>query len=328
MRILPSVLAAATLAFALPVRAEAPKIVADIAPIHSLVAQVVEGTDAEVSLAFPADVSPHHASLRPSQGRALSEADLVVWVGPGLSPAFARAVDSLAASAPQLVLSDVPGALILAMRGDHDHDEEQGDHHPEDHGDHDHDHAGHGHDNHDDADHEDEAAGVVDPHQWLDPQNAIVWVDAIASRLSAIDPDNAGAYRANAETASAELASLESELAELLAPLKDNPIVPFHDATQYLEARFDLEVTDALQDGAAGNTGPARLGEIRAEIEERHASCLVVEPQHDSALAERLAAETGLPIARIDVLGVGIDPGPDQYAAMMRALATQLSVCK
>ena len=86
----------------------------------------------------------------------------------------------------------------------HDHDahedhEDHGDHEGHDHADHG-DHEGHDHDDHKDhddhADHDDHdhdaheeadaheghnhAPGALDPHIWLDPQNAVVWLDAVS----------------------------------------------------------------------------------------------------------------------------------------------------
>ena len=76
MRILPSVFFGlmASTAVAAP-----PKVVADIAPVHSLVAQVMEGVASPDLLVEPG-ASPHGYSLRPSQARALQQSDLVFWV--------------------------------------------------------------------------------------------------------------------------------------------------------------------------------------------------------------------------------------------------------
>jgi len=71
--------------------AESPKVVTDIAPVHSLVAQVMEGVDTP-DLLLEAGGDPHHMALRPSQARALAQADLVIWVGPALTPWLGEAL--------------------------------------------------------------------------------------------------------------------------------------------------------------------------------------------------------------------------------------------
>ena len=64
---------------------EPPKVLTDIAPVHSLVAQVM-GDLGEPELLLQASDEIHHLQLRPSQARAIARADVVIWVGPGLEP--------------------------------------------------------------------------------------------------------------------------------------------------------------------------------------------------------------------------------------------------
>ncbi len=51
-------------------KADAPRVVADIAPIHSLVAMVMDGVG-QPQLLVPQNISPHHYSMRPSEAGAL-----------------------------------------------------------------------------------------------------------------------------------------------------------------------------------------------------------------------------------------------------------------
>jgi zinc transport system substrate-binding protein len=97
---------------------------------------------------------------------------------------------------------------------DHDHD----DHEEHAHDDHDHDHDDDDHDlittnddhdhSHDHDDHAGHDHGEHDPHAWLSPTNAATWLNLIAAELSAADPDNAGAYFANAAAAREEMEAL------------------------------------------------------------------------------------------------------------------------
>jgi len=121
-----------------PLWADVPAVATDIAPVHALVSQVMEGVGTP-DLIVPPRSSPHGYAMRPSEARALSGADLVVWVGPLLTPWLADPLDSLAGSASHIALMEQPGTHVLpfregAMFEAHDHrDEEQ-----ETHGDHDH----------------------------------------------------------------------------------------------------------------------------------------------------------------------------------------------
>ncbi|MDG1424723.1 MAG: zinc ABC transporter substrate-binding protein, partial [Paracoccaceae bacterium] len=65
--------------------AEAPQVAVDIAPVHSLVARVMEGVGTP-DLIIPAGASPHEYNLRPSEAASLQNADVVFWVSASLTP--------------------------------------------------------------------------------------------------------------------------------------------------------------------------------------------------------------------------------------------------
>ena len=199
--------------------AEAPQFVADILPIHSLVAQVMEVVGAQ-TLIMPPGASPHYHAMRPSEAAAVSRADLVVWVGPELTPWMDRAVDALADDAVSLALFDLDETeklpfregAIFEVKDDHDDGHGHGHNHGNNHG---HNH-GRSHDDHDHGD-------GMDPHVWLDPDNAEVWLTKIADELSKIDPANAATYAQNAEKARAGLTDLAAEIETIVAPVQERP---------------------------------------------------------------------------------------------------------
>jgi len=153
--------------------------------------------------------------VRPSQAAAIEEADLIVWVGEELSPWLEKAIDSIAQNPEQIRLLEVKGTRLFDFReevefeeeeayraaGKHDDHDDHDDHGHDDHGHDDHgmeddDHDDHGHDDHDDHDdHGDDHHGHdhdgVDPHAWLDPDNARLWLRHIADKLASMDPANA-----------------------------------------------------------------------------------------------------------------------------------------
>jgi zinc transport system substrate-binding protein len=165
---------ASLMAAAGAVAADVPRVAVDIAPVHGLVARVMQGVG-EPSLVVPAGASPHGYSLRPSEARALDQADLVFWIGESLTPWLQGPLEKLAHDAHRVELLEVAGTTQLAFRegarfeahdnGDHeghDHGEQGHDDHGheghdhDEHGHDDHDHEGHDHDEHghDDHDHE------------------------------------------------------------------------------------------------------------------------------------------------------------------------------
>lgn len=168
--------------------ADVPKVAVDIAPVHSIVSAVM-GDLGTPDLVIPAGASPHDHALRPSEARALDQADVVVWMGHALAPWLEGPVENLAGEAVVVELLEHPQTILLDVRegatfGAHDHDHGDHDDHEEvaadahDHDDHDdhgheevaadaHDHDDHGHEEHADAhDHDDHdhAAHGEDKH--------------------------------------------------------------------------------------------------------------------------------------------------------------------
>jgi zinc transport system substrate-binding protein len=284
----------------------APAVVVSVKPIHSLVAGVMEGVGTPQLLIEGAG-SPHSYALRPSQARALDQADVVFWIGDGLEAFLARPLGALSSDATLVALGDAEGLRLLPTREggtreahgeDHEHEEE-----------HDHDH------------------GAVDMHLWLDPQNAAVMVGAIAAALGATDPGRAATYDANATKLRADLAGLDAELAATLAPVHDRPFVVFHDAYQYFEERYGLNAVGSITVDPQRAPGAGRLREIRAELEEHAAACVFAEPQFRPALVETVVEGTGAGTGVLDPLGADLEAGPGQYAQLLRTLSASLVDC-
>jgi zinc transport system substrate-binding protein len=152
--------------------ADSPRVVADIAPVHSLVSRVMDGIG-KPDLIVPNETSPHDYRLRPADAEALENAGLVFWMGEGLTPWMERALESLSGEATIVELLALDETKTLPFRegalfdahdhsehddhddhDDHDHDKEHDDH--DDHDDHDHDKEHDDHDDHDDHDHDKE----------------------------------------------------------------------------------------------------------------------------------------------------------------------------
>jgi zinc transport system substrate-binding protein len=351
-------LAAATLAAGTATAAaDVPMVVTDTPVVHSLVAQVMGDLGEPVVLLEPG-ADPHSFQLRPSQAAALSEAALVFWVGAELTPWLDRALGTLSGNAKAVALLDAPGVTLMAYGAAHEHghddhgheeaahddhgheDHGHDDHAHDDHGhddhaheetaghdhDHDHDHGhDHGHDHaaaHDDHDH----AGT-DPHAWLYPENAKVWLSVIAADLSAADPANAATYAANAEAAAVAINAATAEAAATLEVAHDRPIVVFHDAYGYFARAFDVEIAGAIALGDAAAPGAQRLRELQETMGAQEIACVFREPQHDASIAESIAADAGVGIGTLDPEGTTLTYGPALYTTLLTTLATSIADC-
>jgi zinc transport system substrate-binding protein len=309
--------------------AEGPKAVASIKPVHSLLAAVMEGI-ATPHLIVQGAASPHAYAMKPSDAAALQEADAVFWVGPDLETFLAEPLQTLAPQARHVTLQKADGLIRLSFREGgpfeaHAHDEAG---HDQKHG-HDHDHShdhDHGHD-HDDGHDHGHRHGAFDGHYWLDPQNARVFVEAMARSLAELDPAQADRYTANAGAAAARLEALTAEMRTILEPVKDRPFVVFHDAYQYLENRFDLTVAGSITVSPDVIPGAQRVAEIRDKVRELGATCVFAEPQFEPKLVEVVTENTPARAGVLDPLGSGIAAGQDHYFEMMRGNAAAIRDC-
>ena len=291
------------LCWSLPLAA-APRVVVSIGPVHSLVAGVMEGVG-EPQLLIPAGASPHAYALKPSDARALSEAELVVWVGEGLETVLEKPLHSLAGKAQQLELMQVEGMHLLPSRkGGVWHAQQQ-----EAHGGHTHEH------------------GVLDTHLWLAPENARRIVTAVAAALSGMDAANGPRYRRNAAALQQRIDELAESLAQRLEPLQGVSYIVFHDAYRYFEQAFGLQAAGAIAVSPEQRPGARRLLEIRQAIRDSGARCVFSEPQFRPDIVEVVLEGSEARHGVLDPLGAGLAVGKEQWFELMQGLADSLEGC-
>ncbi|MBN2630247.1 MAG: zinc ABC transporter substrate-binding protein [Rhodobacteraceae bacterium] len=318
MRYIISFLLAST---ALPALAQVPRVVTDLPAVHAITAQVM-GDLGQPDLLLDKGGNAHNFQLRPSQARALSQADLVIWIGPEMTPWLDRALIGVTVGGEKLELLEAEGTFRRNFGDAAQHDHATGaDHDPTAATD-----AGHAKDTHaEDAGH---AHAGLDPHAWLDPANAQYWAGLIAGELSRLDPENATTYAANAAATQTRISAMDTEIAAILAPIHDKPFVVFHDAYGYFAGHYDLTVAGSISLGDATSPGAARLRELSDTIAAGGALCLFPESQHDPALVTQMATGSNARIgAALDPSGSLIVPGPDAYDTLMRKLASTIAAC-
>ena len=300
----------------LPADATVPEVVTDIPIVHSLVSQVM-GELGTPQLLLDQSADAHDFQLRPSQIRALNGADLIIWTGAEMTPWLARSMSN-DSTAQSLDLLHQPGTVIRTYGEATLHEEEGHD---------DHDHDGHAHERHG-ADEDAHDHTGMDPHAWLDPDNAALWIGLISDALVAKDPGNAVSYRANASLAQTRIQTLDETLSAELKVVGTAPIVVAHDAYGYFADHFGLTIAASLAEGDAADPGAAHMSEIRALLEGDDTICIFPEAARDPAPIHALADGTGARIgAPLDPAGRGIDPGPMLYETILRAMATAIADC-
>ena len=291
-----------------PIALASPRVVVSIAPLHSLATGVMAGV-AEPRLLIAANASPHAYALRPSDARALSQAELVLWVGEGLENTMTQPLASLSGKARLITLEEAEGVWHLGARkgGEWEGHEAHSHHH---HGE----HAAHGNEEY-------------DSHLWLAPANARRIVELLRDALLELDPAHAARYQQNAEGMLVEIDALERRLREQLAAVRQRPYIVFHDAYQYFEQSFELQAVGAITISPERAPGARRIAEIRRVIAERQAVCVFSEPQFRPAVVTVVLEGSAARHGELDPLGSTLAPGAEQWFQLMQGLADSLQQC-
>ncbi len=344
--------------FFLPASADI-KVVASIKPIHSLASYLMDGV-AKPDLIVDGYASPHGFAMKPSHAKILQNADIIFWVGEDLENFLEKPLGSIAKKAEKIELMQVKGLQVLKFRernifddhddhghddhgkkdhDDHDHDshakkDDHDDHGHDDHGkkdDHDnHDHDSHAkkddHDDHDDHDgHEGHNHGEFDPHIWLDPINAKVILFEMSKHLIENDPKNESVYRANLSKAYKDIDKLTSDVTSELN--ESVASIVFHDAYQYFEKRFNVNILGAFTVNTDVMPGAEQLAEIREVIEHDNVACVFSEPQFNPDIIKAVAKDMNIKTGVVDPLGATLDPGKDLYFDLIGNMSASFKGC-
>ena len=308
------------LTFFTPANAEI-KVVASIKPIHSLAIYLMDGI-AKPDLIVDGYASPHGFAMKPSHAKMLQNADLIFWVGEDLESFLEKPLSSIAKKAEKIELMKIKGLQVLKFRERNifdDHDDHGHDDH-DDHGKKDDDHDDHGHD-----DHDVHAHGEFDPHIWLDPINAKVILNEMVEHLIENDPKNEAKYKSNLAKALKEIDKL---IIDVMTDLSSSvSSIVFHDAYQYFEKRFNVNILGAFTVNTDVMPGAEQLAEIREIIEHDKVACVFSEPQFNPDIIKAVAKDMNIKTGVVDPLGATLDPGKDLYLNLIRNMSASFEGC-
>ena len=292
------------------------KVVTSIKPIHSLASYLMDGVG-KPDLIVDGYNSPHAFAMKPSHAKMLQNADLIFWVGEEMESFLEKPLNSIAKKAEKIELMEIKGLNKLEFRERNIFEEH------EDHGHDEHKEHGHKEDKHDD--HQGHAHGEHDPHIWLDPMNAKVILSEMAEHLIENDQKNEAKYKENLKKAHKDLDKLTKKVKSELN--KNFKSIVFHDAYQYFEKRFDINILGAFTVNPDVMPGAEQLAEIREVIEHDKVSCIFSEPQFNPDIIKAVAKDTNVATGVIDPLGATLDPGKDLYFDLIGNMSKSFKGC-
>jgi len=272
-------------------------------------AQLTLGDNVTIETIIPAGVDVHTFEPSPADAQKLAGADLIVMNGLGLDE-WALSLLEAAGKSEEDVLELAEGIdesnAWVYLEGE-EHDEEEGEEHSEEEG------EEHGH-------------GGTDPHIWLDPKGAAIYVNRIAARVAAELPERAMAIESARDAGLAEIAALDEELRVGFAAIdaSTRKIVTFHDAFGYFARAYEIEIVGVAVEAPGQEPSAKEIAALIDAIKAAGVTSVFSEAQFPSKVLDQVAAETGATVLEnlySDALG---DAPANSYLGAMRANASAI----
>ncbi len=328
-------LSAAMLA-ALP--ASAAEVVTSIKPLQLITSALTAGVT-EPELLLPAEGTPHHYSLKPSDMKKLTEAEVVVWVGPGLEQFLQKPLSRTDAKIVTLLPDSVPHAHGDEEAHGEEHDHEEHEHHDDhghdahEHDEHEKNHDEHAHE-HDEAEHEEHEgeehhshADGEDPHIWLDPLTALEIADQIMPALLQTFPDQSEQLKENQAAFEQAVRAKNAEIELQLKDVKGQGFFVFHDAYSGFVNHYGLNQLGYFTVDPGRKPGARHLAEIREQLEHSQAVCVFSEPQFTSAVVNAIVGDLPVQLGELDPLARSFEPGKDAYVQYLQSMGDAFANC-
>ncbi len=162
---------------------------------------------------------------------------------------------------------------------------------------------------------------IGNPHLWMDPEYAKLYVAKIRDGLIALDPTHAAEYRANTVAYDAKLDALSASIRKQIAtipPAQRNMIV-FHNAWLYYNARFGITTVGVIEINPGQDPNPQQIADLVDLAKQYHVRAVFSEPEYSAKLAQSLAASAGIRVVS-DLYddSVGQSAKAHDYLSMMQ----------
>lgn len=247
------------------------------------VTERVAGSGWEVTGLTSPGAEPHDLELGIAQTAALDEADVVVY-----QHEFQPAVDEAVANVATGLTVDAAEVVHLREAGGGEHAAEDEDDH-----------------------------GDQDPHFWLDPLLMADLADAVADALTEADPAGASDYAARAAEVRTDLEELDAAYTEGLGTCERTTMVVTHEAFGYLE-RYGLHFEGIVGLTPDAEPTPAAIARLQELIAEQGITTVFSERLASTAMADALAADTGVTTAVLDPIeGPAEGESGSDYVSLM-----------
>ncbi|HEX2860339.1 MAG TPA: metal ABC transporter substrate-binding protein [Lacunisphaera sp.] len=137
--------------------------------------------------------------------------------------------------------------------------------------------------------------GKPNPHSWMAPRNAVIYVENIRRALVQLDPANAATYNANAAAYTAKFAAIEETVRRELARIPENQrwLVTSEGAFPYLARNFGMKELFLWAVNADQQGTPRQVQKVIDGVRTHRIPVVFSESTVSDKPARQVARETG-----------------------------------
>lgn len=280
------------------------RIVTSLKPLTLLV-RAIATDDMQISTLVPAGASPHNYAMKPSQRRALENADVIFWVGPEMETFLARLLTGEEFHDRSVAFMSAPGDAHGTEHNSASDEPDGG-------------HTGHGDHHHD---------GEDDPHLWLDPALAIDMAETIRDVLATMDGADPHALDRNLEAFRNSLATTEQSIRHQFEPVREVSLFAYHNALVRFAEHYNLTLSGVLTLNPELSPGARHIAEVQARLRSSARPCLLTEPQFNRQWWRSITEGLDITFSTWDPLATDIEVTANGYANFQQAIADAVLKC-
>lgn len=162
----------------------------------------------------------------------------------------------------------------------------------------------------------------LDPHLWLNPENALKIAELMTQKICEIDEANSKKYQQNLEKFKKEIAKTEKIIHQKFQKIATENFVFYHDGYQYFEDYFDLKPLKVITDGHDHDLTIASTRTFDKLAKSNQIKCLFGDLYDEKNSAQKLAANYQIKFAALDLMGT-----QGGYPELLLGIADAMSKC-
>lgn len=215
----------------------------------------VGGEHVHVTSMVPPNGDPHEYEPTPDDAKNIKGADVVFTSGLGLEGWFGRLTKASGYAGKPVIASD--GIKTRKM--------------------------------------EEDGKTITDPHAWNSIPNAEIYVHNIEKALIKADPDDAAAFKENADKYEAKLKDLDAYAHAQVesVPKDERKVLTTHDALSYFGAVYGVKFLSPLGFSTENEPSAAQVASVIKQIKAEHVQTYFFENSNDPRLVKQIADATG-----------------------------------